>query len=328
MRQRAPSAEPAPAPEARLDCLELIRQHLPNLKGTARTIGTHLLTRPWESRGLTVSDLAATIGVSENAIVRFSQALGYSGYRELSNELALSLGQAVQRAFSIPSEALLTVETDQTSPTIVRRMFDLQGQCLQETAHHLSDVLIERAVVALCQARRVVFGAMGGTAPIAQLGAFRLLMYGIDAFWTSDPYMTMASAGILQAGDVAFGISHSGQSRLAVEFLQFARERGATTIALTAVPGSPLTTVADVVLAVFGPDVELSQDLQRFGSRISGMALIEALVAAVAVRKFGANPPQIAVTRAKIQQTLEPSTVHPHQRRRPASSPLSVDGPG
>lgn len=299
----------------RPDCLEVVRARRPVLKGTARTIATHLLTHAWELRGLTVSDFAVAVGVSENAVVRFSQALGYSGYREFGHELALSLGQAGSRSMSVPTEALPATEVDGSAVSIVRRMFELEAKCLTDSVQHLSSTAVEQAVAALCQARRVVFGAMGGQAPIAQIGCLRLLMYGIDALWSSDPYLTMANAGVLETGDVAIGISHSGQSRLVIEFLQFARERNATTIALTAVPGSPLTEVAEIVFAVFGPDVELSPGLQRFGSRLSGLALIEALAAAVAVHKFGSHPPQVEITRSRIQRTLEPPIAHPRHGR-------------
>lgn len=310
--------------EERLDCLEVIRARLPLLKGTARTIATKLLNRAWEMRGLTVSDFATVIGVSENAVVRFTQALGYSGYREFSSELALALGQAGSRSMSVPTEALRLTKGDNSAVSIVQQVFELEARCLMDSIHHLSRSAIEEAVGALCQARRVVFGAMGGQSPVAQIGCLRLLMYGIDALWTNDPYLTIANAGILEAGDVAIGISHSGQSRLVIEFLQFARERSAKTIALTAVPGSPLTEVADIVFAVFGPDVELSPGLQRFGSRLSGLALIEALAAAVAVQKFGSNPPQIEITRSRIQRTLEPPIVRPRKTRR-KGSPLIGD---
>lgn len=299
------------------DCLDLIREHLPGMNGAVRKVGTYLMTHAWESRGLTINEFADAAGASANAVIRFCQTLGYSGYREFTNELALSLGQAGTRSFSVPSEALPSTEADQPPAALVRRMFELEMHALQDTLHHLSDVLVERAITALSEARRVAFGAMGGTAQIAQLGYFRLLMQGVEAFWSSDPYVTMANAGLLEPGDVAFGISHSGQSRLTIEFLEFARERGATTIALTAVPGSPITGVADITLSVFGPDVQLSPSLQRFASRLAAMTLIEALVTAVAVQRFGTNPPQIDRTRAKLQKTLEPPITHPRRRAHP-----------
>jgi DNA-binding MurR/RpiR family transcriptional regulator len=278
----------------------------------------------WEVCGATVGELATAAGVSENAVVRFSQELGYSGYRELSNELALALGQAAARSFSIPSEALPGADDqDLTSHGLVLRLLELEVRALSNTAQHLSGALVDQAVEALCGARRIAFAAMGSTAPIAQIATYRLLMHGVDALWSSDPYVAIANAGVLQKGDVAFGISYSGQSELTIQFLEFARDGGASTIALTAVPGSPITLVADIALSVFGPDVELSPGLQRFASRLSAMALVDALVAALAVRNFGPTPTRVEVARARMQQTLEP----PISRRSRARSGPAGRGP-
>lgn len=309
MQQAAEMVEPR-------DCLETVRAALPGLGGTARTLAFHILAHAWEARTMTAADLAAAAGVSTNAVIRFSQGLGYGGYREFSHELALSLGQAGQRSFEVPAELLATPLADTSAQSIVRRMFDLETQALRDTAQHLSDTLLEGAVGALARARRVLFGAMGGTASLAELGSYRLLMVGIDARWTSDPYATLAGAGLLERGDVAFGISHSGESRLTIELLRFAQQRGATTIALTAVPGSPIVQNADIVLATFGPDVELSPGLQRFASRLTGTALIEALVTAVAVRRFGGEPGHVAQVRSQFQETLELSPPRPRARQR------------
>jgi RpiR family transcriptional regulator, carbohydrate utilization regulator len=311
---RPPGVIPAEGPA---DCLELVRARLPGLSGTARQLGTHLINHAWESRGLTVGELAQAAGVSANAVIRFSQTLGYSGYRQLANELALSLGQAGLRSFTVPSEALPSRNGGDSAPAVVRRMVELQAQCLIDTTRHLSDTLLERAVDALASAPRVALGAMGGTAQIAQLASYRLVMLGVQTLWAPDPYVTLANAGMLEPGDAAVGISHSGQSRLTIEFLDYARARGATTLAVTAVPGSPVTRAADVVLAVFGPDVELSPGLQRFASRVSAMALIEALVAAVELRRFGTDTAHVERTRAVMQQTLEPPIVVPRTRKPP-----------
>ena len=47
---------------------------------------------------------------------------------------------------------------------------------------------------------------------------------------------------------MAIGISHSGATRETIEPFELAKERGATTIALTADPRSPLARAADVRL--------------------------------------------------------------------------------
>lgn len=56
--------------------------------------------------------------------------------------------------------------------------------------------------------------------------------------------------GIGRPGDVVFGLSTSGRSANVVKALQAAREGGMIAVAFVGVDGSPLTAVADHVLAV------------------------------------------------------------------------------
>jgi DNA-binding MurR/RpiR family transcriptional regulator len=58
----------------------------------------------------------------------------------------------------------------------------------------------------------------------------------------------LASAALLRPGDVALGVSHTGQTRETIEMLAEAGSSGATTVALTSFPRSPLAEVADIVL--------------------------------------------------------------------------------
>ena len=305
------------------DCLDRVRASLPELKGTALTIARHLLAQPWDARGLTAEELARAAGVSANAVVRFSQQLGYPGYRAFANEFALALGQYGPRAFAIPDAALPTQGGVAGDVAVVRRIFELEIAGLQQTLHHLSESVVERAVAALAGAGRVVFAAFGSSAQTGQLAAFRLLNAGVHAVWSSDPYVTLTQVGLLSSGDVAFGIAHSGGSKVPVEALRLARKRGATTIALTAVPGSEITEVADVVIAMFGPDMTLSPGVQRFASPFTGLALVEALTSAVAVRMAARSREVLPGIRGAIHETLEP----PLAGSAPASTRRSGPGP-
>ena len=68
----------------------------------------------------------------------------------------------------------------------------------------------------------------------------------VDAV-TNNHFMYM-QATLLNAGDVAIAISHSGSSPETVHALTLAKQAGATTVALTHNLGSPLSEVADFSL--------------------------------------------------------------------------------
>src|SRR5947207_1305337 len=76
----------------------------------------------------------------------------------------------------------------------------------------------------------------------------KLHRIGRVSFAWNDTHIMLTSAAVLGPGDVAVGISHTGATTDTVEALRVARERGATTVALTNYPTSPITEVADLVL--------------------------------------------------------------------------------
>src|SRR5215510_3155867 len=58
------------------------------------------------------------------------------------------------------------------------------------------------------------------------------------------------------AGDVLVGIAASGRTPYTVGAIKYARSLGAFTVALTVVPGSPITQVAELsIVPIVGPDV-------------------------------------------------------------------------
>jgi RpiR family carbohydrate utilization transcriptional regulator len=76
---------------------------------------------------------------------------------------------------------------------------------------------------------------------------------GLNASAFLDSQMQIMSAASLAADDVGFGISHSGMQWQVVEALKKARAGGATTMAMTSYPGSPVARAADLVLYTASP---------------------------------------------------------------------------
>src|SRR5258706_229439 len=108
---------------------------------------------------------------------------------------------------------------------------------------------IERAAEAIARANRVDIYGQGGSALVGGEMQFCLHRIGVAAWAWTDVHNGLASAALLKGGDVALGVSHSGQARETIEMIAEASSRGATTIALTSFPRSPLAEVADIVLS-------------------------------------------------------------------------------
>lgn len=285
----ARAVQPDERPAA--DLLDQLRRVVPRLDGNRRRVGQYVFDHVWEVRGLTISELAQRVGVAENSVSRFCHALGFSGYRDFASALAVAIGRVIGAAYSLP-ESVARRSAARDDWSVLHDIFAIELQCLHDTLAQLDRACWGAAVAAVSGASRVLCVGMASTAPLASMAAFRLNYIGIPAAWCSDPMEMLVQIGLLGRGDVVLGISYSGETARTVDAVRLARQRQATAIGLTTMAGSVLAKAADIPLIIFGPDVALGQG--QFAARVAGLAIIDALVAAVCARTFDGLPPAVA----------------------------------
>jgi DNA-binding MurR/RpiR family transcriptional regulator len=262
----------------------MIEQRLPALTGASRRVAEAIVRDPWAILGMTIYDVAAASGVSLPSVTRFCRAVGYPGFRELVQGIAQSLGR-------IESKDLETLEAPADGDglaaianTIVKRQID----ALQTTLRTLDFEAIERATQAIADARRVTVLGHGG-AYVPALGISVKLNWAGIAAAPATPDLFSNQVIAVGKEDVVIGVSHQGRTRDTIDMLQLARSFGATTVAISAVPQSPLGTTADIAVAVLTPEVA------RAGTFLIAfdtlMVLADILAASVADRKWNGTPP-------------------------------------
>ncbi len=273
--------------------LAQLRECLGVLAGATRRVGEFVLANPWEVRGLAISDLATRVGVSVNTVNRLTRQLGYRGYRDFMQALALDLGKILGSAYSVPVVGAPRPGPDGEPDVlgVVVHTLRVEQLSLQETIRHLDGAAVLRAVEALAGAQAVLLVGTGSGVPVCAAAAYRLTVLGIRAVACSDPATAVAELHLLRPGDVVVAVSHHGAAHQVISTLQRARRRGLTTLCLTAAPRSPAAREADVTLLSLG--YEASGVSGQFASRDVGAAVVEALVACVAWRKHGGVPPHV-----------------------------------
>lgn len=273
--------------------LARIRRLLPGLTGTARACAEYVLSNAWEVRRQAIAEVATRSGVSTNAVNRFSRTLGYEGYREFTQALALELGRVLGSAYALPASLTAplgngsaggtngaTGQQETSVASIVSRVFTLEIEALQDTLRTLDVGAVERATEALAGAQSILFIGTGAAMALSELASYRLKVLGLRAAAAGDPGLILPEIHLLAPGDVVCAISYHGATRHIVSALDHARERGLTTICITAVPGSPAAQRADIQLVAFGQQTALG--FGQFASRVAAATLLDALAAAVA----------------------------------------------
>lgn len=223
-----------------------------------------------------IADLAQRAGVSEPTVTRFCRALGCAGLKDFKLRLAQSL------AVGVPYLHRSAQPEDDTG-VLIDKVFDGVANALEIARRSLDPASMKAAILALSAARRVdFFGVGAGSGIVAQDAQMRFFRLDMAANAFSDGHLQLMSAAILEPGDAAVGISHTGRSREIIESLTVARSHGATTIAITAA-GTPLAGACDIPILVHVPE-----DTDFYApsvSRLAHLTIIDTLAVGVALRR-------------------------------------------
>jgi len=234
-----------------------------------------------------ITELAQRADVSEPSVTRFCRAVGAHGLRDFKMRLAQCAAGGMPYA-----SAAAGVESGDEIGTLLDKVTESVVQSVTYARASLDPAVFAAAIAALGSARRVYFFGVGaGSGLVAQDAALRLLRLDIAASAFTDAHLQRLYAGLLEPGDVAFAISHSGRSVEVNESIQIAKERGATTIALTNA-GSRLAWVVDIPLLLRVP-AAIEPNAPGV-SRIAHLAVIDALAIGVAL---GLGPKTLAKMR-------------------------------
>jgi DNA-binding MurR/RpiR family transcriptional regulator len=273
----AEAADPA-APHS---VLARVRTRLPEFTGALQRVAELVLADPAAAARATIVELAERSATSPATVTRFCRALGFEGYSDLRLGIAGETGRAARSAgwtIDIGREIQPTDPLDR----VLDQIMAADTRAMHDTAALLDLTEVERAADAIAAGGRVDIYGEGGSALVGGEMQFSLHRIGVAAWAWSDVHNGLASAAQLGTGDVALGISHSGQTGETIELVAEAGSHGATTVALTSFPRSPLAEVADIVLLTATQATTFRPD--ALSARHPQLVVLDLLYVAVAQR--------------------------------------------
>ncbi|MBA2132159.1 MurR/RpiR family transcriptional regulator [Capillibacterium thermochitinicola] len=249
---------------------------LPSLTKAEKKVAVFLLEKPDLVLGLTLAEFAEAAGSSQASVLRFCQKLGLEGFSELKLHLTKEL------SVKQPDVTSQEVSLDDSFAEIMEKVFLINIQTLQDTLA-LNAQNCEEALNALLTASRVIFFGMGDAIIPCYFADIKFKRLGINSQVHSDPDLQLTMASLLEPGDVAFAVSHSGRSRTIVEAMRLAKERKATTISITKYEKSPLTKVSDITIFTATVDTTLGKEI--IARRVAEQAILESLYLGLLAKK-------------------------------------------
>ena len=225
----------------RTSCMVNIQSKIKLLTGSEKKVADYILENYMRVLNYTVMELAEKADVSDATVVRFCRSVGYKGFQDLKINLA-------QDAIVPYKHLNNSLEEEDTPEQIVSKVVRSEIETLEETLHILDVQELESAAKAIKNAKRVVFFGAGGSAMVVHDALHKLLKIGIRCIVEEDADIQAMESALLEEGDVAIGISHSGTNKGVLDCLRNAKANGAITIGLTTYGKSPLRRMCDHVL--------------------------------------------------------------------------------
>lgn len=255
--------------------IEIIRTMRPELRKSDRKVADVVLEDPRRIMNATVGETAALADVSQPTVLRFTTAIGCSGFQDFKIRLAQSL------AFGTPATHSVLLDTDGPE-VIAEKIFDYTMTSLDWARSKLDKVALNKAIDVLSAARSIVFFGFGASGIVARDAQQKFPLFGVPCGAELDSHQQLMVASMMTPGDVAFVISNTGTTRSIIEIARIARDNGAVVICLTG-SESPLTHYCDVALIV--ETLENTNMYTPTISRIAALVVIDILSTSVAMRR-------------------------------------------
>lgn len=258
------------------DILAVIQENAPTFSKGQRKIANFILESYDKAAFMTASRLGKKVGVSESTVVRFASELGYDGYPDMQR----SLQKMIRNRLTTVQRIEVTNDRlgDQDLLSMVLQS-DIEK--IRQTLEELDRNSFYNAVEAIVSARKIYIIGVRSSASIASFlhFYFNLIFDNVVLVSANTASETFESLLRVGEGDAVIGISFPRYSSRTVQAISFARDRGATTIAITDSETSPLAPISRYSLMA-------RSDMASFvDSLVAPLSLVNALLVAVSQRK-------------------------------------------
>jgi len=274
--------------------LHAIRERLPALHRKERTLAEYIAAHPHEATRASITELAERSGASTATITRFCKALHFDGFIDFKLKLAEEL------AAPDAPHTYQDIVAGNSLSSIVSAIEANHVRSITDTTRLIDYAALEKAIAALGAAKQIDLYGVATSGLVAQDAYQKLVRIGKKAFAFADPHLQITSASNLEPGDVAIGISYSGETPETLDAIRCAKERGATTISLTKYGANALAALADIPL--FASSLEEGMRRGDMASRIAQLHMIDILFVGLVSQTFDEDVPKLERTYRNVKK--------------------------
>ena len=270
------------------DILALIEEKMEHFSKGQKRIARYMTEYYNKAAYMTAAKLGREVGVSESTVVRFATELGFEGYPQLQKSLQAHIRNkltALQR-MEAADEGMEPVD-------VLQKVLLSDVDKIKKTLEETSREEFRQVVELLGKAKRVYIIGIRSAYALASFLYFytNLILDDVKLVQTNTASEMFEQVLKIDEQDVLMALSFPRYSQRTIKAARYAKQQGATVVAITDSSASPLCAAADHSLLA-------QSDMASFvDSLVAPMSLINALIAAVGMRK----KEEVAGTFAKLE---------------------------
>ena len=224
---------------------------------------------------MTACKLGETVGVSESTVVRFANALGYSGYPKLQD----ALQEVIKNKLTTVQRVDMIKEFNDDS-AILKKIVKSDMDNIKDTLEEIDEKAFEEAANRILKAKRIYIVGMRSSFTIAQYLGFYLGII-LDSVHVIRTDMGDAFEQVVKINedDVLIAVSFPRYSKKSYQIVSYAKEKGAHIVSLTDSPFAPVASFTDNLLLV-------KSNMASFvDSLVPALSIANALIVSVGMKE-------------------------------------------
>lgn len=258
-----------------VNLMEKIKNRYYRLSKSQKMIANYILNHYDKAAFMTASQLGETVEISESTVVRFANALGYSGYPKLQKAL-----QELIKTKLTTVQRLELSNSQITQDSIIEDVIKSDIDSIQATINELNKEEFSKIVDSINKAKNIyIIGFRTSTVLAEFLGFYlnlildnvRVVRYGVSDIYEQLIHITNE--------DIVIGISFPRYSKKTTQMLEFVSEKDAQVIAITDSDLSPLIEYSDYKLIAYSNMVSFVDSL------VVPLSLMNALIVSIGMGK-------------------------------------------
>ena len=268
--------------------LHTIESEMSGFSKGQKRIAAYILENYDKAAFMTASRLGKLVGVSESTVVRFASVLGYDGYPSMQRALQEMIRSRLTSTQRIQQAGELLDQQDVLGAVLNSDMENLREMEAQADRREFDDV-VER----IKNARHIyILGVRSSSFVAGYLNFYmHLLFENVTLVQSNAAGEILEQLFRIGPEDVMIAITFPRYSKVTINTVQFARDRGATIVAVTDNDLSPIYQMADA--ALLAP----CEMISFVDSMVAPVSILNALLVALANR-MGAD---VSATFAELE---------------------------